>query len=1248
MSEKIGRNEKCPCGSGEKYKKCCLTSRGSAHTISSSATNTVQPPSIFNQYNTANLIKKCAALSLIPENHGKYIRIEELTRKSALNFNTNSATISHTEFQSYLSANYSSHYLEDVPVNLFIDLVTFYGGDYLIFPGITETGSYTLYSLLSAIYNWPDSGIHNHVKNNSMHASLLILNISNTIAKRLGYKRYTSGNITEDVIFVPTEDELEVLQEALTFTQEEIQEILTKNEIAPEALEAFLLDINDPDLQNEHIQESPLLNKPILFNNGEYIVISPTSLSYALTNFITSQTDLFQNKANVSNAYHSMIWNNTQLHLSQLGFNAIEIPSIPDGVRDKIYRFDDDKLAYIQYLTDNCRSHQVRKQGVINDVLSQPEFSEHQFMDITLVSSMGENSFFSFSKTDNSKSIGMPIHDFDTLIKLKDYSAIDLWNYSIAYEKKFSESTPIMASFLDIFKIFKENDDSFYISDENSDMQVYVEPGYATDLYQKSKLLSDEHSALRFFNNSDRLIYAPVVRKEAYSPVYYCPSDLGVKLELLVDGFFQSIWVSPTKSSDTISSSARRIYYEVTDAIAYWLWQCQHLIKNDLESLGDTPISITFDLNPEESFNPIKRSFERDSTFSEHFNVTVTNNNSFNIAIPESIIPYLYGVDNEGERILLKHLLLGFNELLTLQQKPIILDDRISSIINKAAPLGVKKKVFILDTSDNFLLDPSNLDRYRYIQSYNINVMLDNIVPELGTLCPPTGNIIKKEDKTKLTRDIVMRVLLPKLGSTINQYQHESLLKRLIGLNESLIRKREDLRLKTPTRIACFVSVEKQTVDLQEELAKLDQTTIAVRCLIEHIAAEPCTGSKIVSTTAIDELIAVMNQIITWGSLGDQIEYDLFDVKLSILPSGRVGTIKTLSSAIFDPYYASKSKEKVQGAIDTFDQCFPKHLELDTNNPPEYLENAFLSEFGLTFTRICEFINDLGIIAYQQSTPFASISKSLLFVQINAHNHTYTVEEFDLGLNYLCLFNRGKVHKIPKGFDNIDISPWRFNRRLSLLRKPLVVVSNPDNSEDPIIYWGFRQLLSSRMYLFDQCMTNRLRVVEKGAIQKALGKLIQINGTNLVKYVLDELENDQLIIDSEVFINTKSELKADKDIGDVDVLVIDQSSKIIYSLECKSMAPSRNIKEMVEEVNKLFGSNSKKGWIDKHVGRDEWLKNNLDQLGNKYKLDLSKYTVKSFFITQEDMLTPYLKTRTLKLPFVSLPNLKEKGIEVLK
>ena len=31
---KIGRNEPCPCGSGKKYKKCCLLTKTQAPTVS--------------------------------------------------------------------------------------------------------------------------------------------------------------------------------------------------------------------------------------------------------------------------------------------------------------------------------------------------------------------------------------------------------------------------------------------------------------------------------------------------------------------------------------------------------------------------------------------------------------------------------------------------------------------------------------------------------------------------------------------------------------------------------------------------------------------------------------------------------------------------------------------------------------------------------------------------------------------------------------------------------------------------------------------------------------------------------------------------------------------------------------------------------------------------------------------------------------------------------------------------------------
>jgi hypothetical protein len=1242
MSKEIGRNDKCPCGSGKKYKNCCI------HSGSTFNTTQAQPPSFFSQYNSIDLLKSFSGLTLLPQNHGKNVRFEELSGRCLRKFNDDKQAVSLAELKTYLSESYPSHYLEDPVTNLFTDLVTFYGGDYIIFPGITEGGSYVLSKLLTAIYNWPDSGIPDQFKNNCTHASLLILNLSNKVANRLGYGRYKFEDIENKLISFPYAERFEELKAAVTFTEEEMEQLLQEERIAHEALAMFVLDINDPDLTNGDIEESPLLTKPIIHYNGEYIITSPATLSYALVEFIHSQANLSGCLPAVSNAYHNVIWNYTQLHLKQLGFSFVEIPAISENtdptIRESIYRFDDDKLAFVQYLTSGEVLHEERKQQIINDTLSQPEFAEHQFMDILLISSMGRELLYMNDRTENSLSIGMFIYDFDTLVKLKEHNATDLWNFANARDTQISESGMFSASFLDVFKIYKENDDSFYVSDDAASIILHVQPGYAGSLYQEAKILTDEHSIPRLING--RLVNIPVTRKDKYAPIYLFIDELSAgNLSLAVEGFLLPIWVSPNKNSYDIPATARNLYFEMTDTIAYWLWQCQEFINADLALLDSKPIAFRFEFDQEERFSSIERNFERDPKLTSHFRVSL-NDNTISISIPPSILPYLYGADNEGERELTRQLLRGVNLLLGAQQFPLIEAERINQIVDQAAPLGVKKKVFILDTADNLLLDPAHLEDHRYLQGYNVNTILNSLVPGLGILCPPIGDISEKATKTKLTRDVVMRVLLPKLQATISQYPNETLLRRLISLNESLIHKREELRIKTPTRIACFVSIEQQTSDLQESLAKLNQTTIASRCLIEHLAAEPSNGNKIVSNTAIDELIAIMNAIIDWGSIGDQIEYDLFEVEMSILASGRIGTSKKLFKEIFDPYYASKSKENVRNALDTFEQVFHQLNPIEGSAVPQSLDNAFSEEFGISFTRICEIVNDMGIIAYQQPSACATMQKNELFIEINKHGHTYSKEEFDTGIGYLSLSNRGLVKNVPKGFDHYDISPWRFNRRLSLLRKPLVIVDNSDDPNNPIVYWGFRQLLSSRRYWYDQCITNRLRVIEDGPVQKVLGKLSNQNGKKLVKSVLDELSTDNLIIDSEVPINTKSELRHDKDIGDVDVLVIDNSSKTIYSLECKSMAPSRNIREIIGEVDKLFGSDSEKGWIEKHVGRDTWLKGNLDKLGRKYGLNLSEYAVKSYFVTQEDMLTPYLKTRQLAMPFVTLYNLKENGLDV--
>src|SRR5690606_15817416 len=164
------------------------------------------------------------------------------------------------------------------------------------------------------------------------------------------------------------------------------------------------------------------------------------------------------------------------------------------------------------------------------------------------------------------------------------------------------------------------------------------------------------------------------------------------------------------------------------------------------KSLGNDPIIITFELDDPSKFEDIKRDFKRKGQLDSFFKVDVTEF-GFHILVPHQLIPYLYGADNEGERVLVTKLMYGFNQILAEKDLPLIPEERLEDILAKQAPLGMKKKFFILDSSDNMLIDPRHIKEHRYVQEYDVSKVLDTIVPALGNTCPPVGELETKEER---------------------------------------------------------------------------------------------------------------------------------------------------------------------------------------------------------------------------------------------------------------------------------------------------------------------------------------------------------------------------------------------------------------------------------------------------------------------------------------------------------------------
>jgi hypothetical protein len=148
MSKKVGRNDPCPCNSGKKFKKCCIN-KGVNHAKHEEAPKS-HPLTEFNQ---EFLLDWFGTASMLPDNHGKNIRLELLIREAIIYGQKYSGSTDKAKLQKVLDDHYDYHHLEDPPVNLFTELITYYGGDYLVLPGISDSGVFILSSMLDVIFH---------------------------------------------------------------------------------------------------------------------------------------------------------------------------------------------------------------------------------------------------------------------------------------------------------------------------------------------------------------------------------------------------------------------------------------------------------------------------------------------------------------------------------------------------------------------------------------------------------------------------------------------------------------------------------------------------------------------------------------------------------------------------------------------------------------------------------------------------------------------------------------------------------------------------------------------------------------------------------------------------------------------------------------------------------------------------------------------------------------------------------------
>jgi len=1230
-------------------------------------------------FDKLDLLSKVAALQLVPENAERAIRLEAIVHAIiSQNPISNQPKIS----LGHLHRLCNSKYIVDGPIghaedpcdNMFTEAFTFQGGSYIVFPGIVEEPTFILRNLAKALFlmhsPFPDIDFHRKI----CGLFVAVLRISDAVAQRAGLNRRVEplsrprGNIV-----VPSSKKLQQLMGAVTFREEELKQLLQRHDLSLNVLEPLVVDTGVISVGDYEIGNTPLHARPLVRINSNIVVAQPGILLAALRHHIVKLAIENGHKEEVVRRYRAAVGDSIEEALSYFKLEPIKLPVAPatdkDPFVDRLFILDTDKALYVQLIVDDLSDYATQEvfglwqnEGIV-PVLEKRQrdieaslFSKtpapNEALVLVLLQGVGRQAVFGFDEPlapFRSHRLIMNAGALETIALAEGGDPLALLKYARSQDRVCESTSVLSTNPLDEFQMYRRGDYSYYISDEARPTHLWVVPGFAGEIRREVARTRDRHGASSYNHGyiaEVTCLYDPDV------PIYIPFARLGERATVLVEGLPVNVWIIGPEYENDEQRQLHSIYAQLTDMIAYWLWQCTPSLSQIMDPLIDYNrcLIIQLELTPSDDWFGISDTEVNSTEEGGNSSIDVTTDPAEGrvfLKLSSPIIRSFIGADNAGER---RFMQIVFRAIWQLTNE---LGDRPHSQVNERViqtmldthmPLGMKKKLLALSSHQVPQLDTRGLPSFRKVRHADENNLLD----EMGEYLTSHGwkvGPIRNPERIAFLNEHVVPYLFKRLENLVSTLSPKGLLPWLISHHEAITKKLFFTQLTIPTRLACFSHHEKLVRSLSNELPEIHMVALAARFLIEYVTAKPPNGLRPMSLDVYDQLIAISSQIVNWAFDSDMIHYAIVNLEVSVLPSGRVGIDREKFLRARSAYLSEYAAGEIRRASRSFRHHWRKLRGIEEENTKlkegDSTDEAAREEFGLSFTELSILFGDLYKFGEEQPSAVKTLTLEDLTQRLLTSTG-WAQEKVEAGLTLLSLEPREDFLLPAPPFGKVDIYPWRYNRSLSYIRRPLLKI---ESKYGPGVLWGNRHLMHAFDYLLGLCFGGRLKA-QSSKMKSLMSKFHKESGDAFNDAVADLFENISGIKVRRRLrkIGRRRIQGPDGDLGDIDVLVIDLFHQVIYVIECKNLAVARTPYEFKRELDEMFlGTKTKQSIVTKHNQRTQWVHANLEDMLREFSINTrTSWKVKPLIVVDEEIFSPYLFQSTIEV--VSFQQLNEELI----
>lgn len=1098
--------------------------------------------------------------------------------------------------------------VEDPAEGVFVGLVNPSRGNFRIFEGLREGTSFYLQLVLDVLET--ASG-QDHF--DSMRRSVEgLLKLSEAVAGRAGVSEYELG----------AENPVPTLSEAITarlpstsgcvaFAFADLRAL----GIRADDLSPFVFDpASGPRLLDQEIGNSDLELYPLVYCEDRFYLAIPTGVASAITRFVIASVRFLQIERSFEMALAARVVTlirdtpllgkltrlplaRAQIEDSLIGHQLMDIDvgrsfqlivvfeslaSFEAGGLNGTHSFSDGLNRGISAMIADAH----RRAG---QEIDQPD-------GLTLIVPAGIGRGFGYSLSEDLpqewRVYGMPLHDLMTASWLERFEPLSLWR--IDEELKVLGALGVLlinqSGLLNLIGSTRELNGRIISEDTFSEVagpfhgpKVAMLPTNANRLARREAQV--RYGARRALNIEGRWLR---LQKFGASPFEDDNSDtIYVSREGIENGELLGACLTQTRawwlSLECPNDGSRAMQFEYWRSLCLWLSLAAPLMDEGYPQLQGGPIHFVFAFDGiAESGVGAPRPRDEKETRELIDVITDVGSSKITIRVRSGFEDALVQPENVGDRALVEAIIRG-----TAASCGPSSESTLQKILDCVCPRGGARRIHRWSTT-NF----RDFMRARLSEPPILLEPIDHVTSLMGlghklASYPIPCVISGKNECTSLINGAV-ETLVREICAELQIYDRRKFIEAVIRNYETTACNREHWRQTSRALVATQKDATAAMRTIVERHARFNACTVASRLLLEAGLCEcPLDSGLTPGALGLGRLMAKMMSIHQFGGWSDAIRWDAMAPEIRISALGEIQAHVQFINTVYEPFGRSAGQSFVEHAIESYDSLFDG--EESQGSAPSQLDTEFFTrwetEFGVSIQAFLAFLIRLEQIALEANREVIDAPRSYLVTLLSVEGSVSEVNAAAT-LDFVTSAPRQSWFQVPRGHAPSDWYPWRFRRRLAILRRPFLQLADEPN---PTILCAPGLIRDAFQSMVTWYRRGEIQAPRTRGMQQWMGRVNNVQRSKFNETVAERLRQLGWEAKPEVKVTEILGRSFDRNYGDVDVLAWRTDTSRILAIECKDLQGQTTISEVAEQLSDFRGET-------RADGKRDHLKRHLDRL----------------------------------------------------